>query len=468
MTLREFLAELDGRGELVDVADPIAAEFEVSALLSLLDGDVDRDGGPAVRMSNVDGHAVPVVGNVFTSRDRLGDALGSTGPDLHEHVVAALSTPIPPRVVATAPWQEVVVDEPDLRAELPVPTFFEGEGGPYLTAGVFVANDPQTGAANLSIARIRLLDGARCLVGIAPNHHLAAFARRAATDGRELPVAVCLGVEPAVLLASCLYLALGEDELPYAGGLARSPVEVVERTGLRVPAECEIVLEAVIHPDELVDEGPVSEFHGMYESYGPAPVLTVRRLCRRRDAFLQVIEPGLHREHIVLGAAAIEAGLARTLRRQIPAVRAVRVTDEGAGRLAARVALGPHRAGEAKRVMFAVWAAVSLVRSVVVVDEDLDLADAFAIDRATTLRVRPERDILIVADVVADRADPLSAHDRAGRLGVDATRNPEDRDWTPARPPDAVTQRIQTLAARLRDVDLHRADPQCEKTTPNL
>ena len=112
------------------------------------------------------------------------------------------------------------------------------------------------------------LGGNRAFVGIAPNHHLAVLARAARARGDTLDIAVCIGNHPAVMLAACLYLGLGDDELPIAGALLGEPLEVVRCThsDLLVPAHCECVLEGALDAGEPFMEGPVSEFHGMYEA----------------------------------------------------------------------------------------------------------------------------------------------------------------------------------------------------------
>jgi len=113
-----------------------------------------------------------------------------------------------------------------------------------------------------------------------------------------------------VMVASCLYLGLGDDELPIAGALLGEPLEVARtaRGDLLVPAHCECVLEGTLDSGEPFMEGPVSEFHGMYESYGAGVVATFTRVTRRRDAIFQVILPGYHAEHCLLGGVAIAAG----------------------------------------------------------------------------------------------------------------------------------------------------------------
>lgn len=281
------------------------------------------------------------------------------------------------------------------------------------------------------------------MVGIAPNHHLAVLARRAAERGETLPIAVTIGNHPAVLLASTLYLDLGADELEVAGGLLGEPVEVARTAaGLAVPAHCEIVLEGRLDLAEQVTEGLVSEFHGMYEDYGTGSVATFDRMTTRREPILQVIEPGRHPEHLLLGGVSIAAGLAAALARSLPAVRAVAVPEGGAGRLTAVVALDPlARPGSAQRAMFAVWAAVSLIRTVTVVDADVDVWDHTEVEWARTAYARPDRDLLVVPGGVADRSEPLELAGRVAKLGIDATRKAVDRaDHRQAAPPAAALE----------------------------
>ena len=300
-----------------------------------------------VRVARVRGSALPLVANLLPGRALIAEALGIDEAGLGALLAAALEAPVDPVDDRPAACQEVVVRDPDL-ARLPIPRFFEHEGGPYITAGCIVARDPETGERNWSIARVRPLGGSRALVGIAPNHHLAVAARAARERGRRLPIAVTVGNHPALMLAACLYLARGEDELRIAGALLGEPVELAACTHvpLEVPAGCELVLEGELDLDATVDEGPVSEFHGGYERYGSAATATFQRLTRRRDAIYQAILPGFHPEHALLGGVAIAAGLERRLRAAVPSVRAVAVPESGAGRLSGR---GRARRARARR-----------------------------------------------------------------------------------------------------------------------
>jgi 2,5-furandicarboxylate decarboxylase 1 len=438
-SLRHHLAQLHAADELHVVRESVDLEFELAAYLCLLPAD------RTVLFDAVRGHSAKVVANLLTSRERIASSLGVAPAGLQRRIVDAIAAPIAPRLVTAAPVQEVALETPDL-ARLPIPTFFAGETGPYITAGVVVAKDPVTGRGNMSIARLKPLGGNRAFIGIAPNHHLAILLRRAAERGETLPIAVTLGHHPAVLLSAVLYLGLGEDELQVAGALLGEPIEVVRCRGvdLAVPAHGEMVLEGRIDAGDTVEEGAVSEFHGMYERYGVGQVVSFDLLTQRRDAMFQVIQPGYHAEHVWIGGVAIAAGLARQIAQSVPSVGEVAVTPGGAGRLHAVVSLQSPRPGDAKRAMFAVWAAVSLIKQVTVVDGDVDPWDPVRVEWALATRMRAERDLLVAPDVRADRAEPLERGGLVGKLGIDATRKAGDRpDWTEARPPSEVLARVR-------------------------
>jgi 4-hydroxy-3-polyprenylbenzoate decarboxylase len=174
-------------------------------------------------------------------------------------------------------------------------------------------------------------------------------------------------------------------------------------------------------------------------------VVTFQRMTMRREAIFQVIEPGRYREHVLLGATAIAAGLASELRRVVDGVREIAVPEGGAGRLAAVVALEPGaRPGSAQRAMFAVWASVSLIRTVTVVDADIDPWDPVEVEWARTCFARPDRDLLVAPGGAADRAEPLELRGTVAKLGIDATRKAADRaDHRVAAPPAEALARAR-------------------------
>jgi 2,5-furandicarboxylate decarboxylase 1 len=419
----------------------------VSAFLSA------ADRGPALLFENVKGSELRVAGNLLNARERMALALGVTKAEILSRIQGSIRGPLAPVEVSEAASQMVVIKDQPL-AGLPIPTFFTEEARPYITAGVILARDPETGKGNASFARLGILDGRTALVGIAPNHHLALFARRAAARGHPLDIAVVIGAHPAVQMAACLYLGVGDDELACAGSLLGRPVEVVpaKTVNLMVPADAELILEGVIEADKPVEEGLISEYHGMYELYGPGFLTTFSAQTRRRDAIFQVIEPGYHREHIYLGAVSIAASLLNSVAAVVPNVRDIAVTEAGAGRTDVVIQIDKPQPGQARRAMFATWAQVSIVKRVTVVDTDIDPWDAVAVDWARTNRLRFERDVLVVPQAGTDRSEPLEVAGLVTKVGFDATAKTSDRTEGSERalPPQPVTEMaIDWLVANL-------------------
>ena len=436
-SLRTFLAQLAVAEDIVRVGTLVNPRFEIAAHLAL------RDPGPAVMFTAVSDTSIPVVGNILGTLPRIALALGADIGDIQQRMIAAIAANDPLVLVDEAPSQEW--SEPVDLTSLPIPTFFERERGPYITAGVIIAKDPITGQANASFARIAPLTATGGFIGIAPNHHLQKMAERS-PDGR-LEIAVVLGAHPVVQLAACLYLGLGDDELTHVQSMLGQPLRVVkaETVDLLVPADAELILEGVIDLRNTVYEGEVSEYHGMYEVYGPAASVEFTRMTGRTDPILQVILPGWHREHAYLGAVSIAAGLRVAIAGSIPNVAEVAITEAGAGRLAAVISLRDPRPGQGKQAMMAAWGSLSMLKHITVVDTDIDVWDPVQVEWARITRSLIDRDLVIVRDARTDRSEPLETGGTVTKIGYDALINPTDRaeGFTIAVPPADVMTKIR-------------------------
>jgi 2,5-furandicarboxylate decarboxylase 1 len=447
-SIRSFLRALDAAGELHRVTRKVDLKFELGAVLAL------KDRGPALLFENVAGGTMPVAGNLLVSRDRFARAFGVTREALDAHCLKALAQLIKPAIVNDAPVQAVIHDKAiDIGKMLPVPHWFEREAAPYITAGVIIAKDPETGKRNVSIARLRLEGSNRLMAGIAKNHHLYVLADKAKVLGRKLEIAVAIGNHPAVLLGSQLYLGLGDDEYENIGGLLGEPLRLVRcRTvDLEVPAEAEIVLEGELDPDDLVPEGSVSEFHGFYVDYGPGLGSTIRCVTQRDQPIYQAVLPGFFAEHCLLGGLAISTTLCAALQRMVPAVRRVFITDGGMGRLHAIITMHKPRLGEGKRVVMLAMGQVNLLKLVVVVEDDIDPENPRDVEWSLAARCRGQEDLVVVPGVKADRCDPTHEDLTVTKIGMVATTRPGDGEVGSrsefAKAPSTILDRVQ------RDID---------------
>ena len=280
--------------------------------------------------------------------------------------------------------------------------------------------DPDTGRQNAAICRLQLQGPDRLGVNFAPTHSWQ-FLQRWWSRGEPMPVAIALGCHPAVVAASQLLVPFDETEV--AGALFGEPLRMVRgRTvDVLVPAETEIVIEALLYPDDKALEGPFGEFPGLYAPQRENPVMRVSAVTHRTSPWLSMIVGGNHPEHLVTGAVAREATLLRAVRAVVPSTRRVVMTEGGSCRFHAVIALGPHGPGEARLATMAAFAAQDLIKYVVVVDDDIDPADPVQVEWALATRMRAHEDLVVVPGMKSNPVDPMSVDRTISKLGIDAT-----------------------------------------------
>jgi 2,5-furandicarboxylate decarboxylase 1 len=207
------------------------------------------------------------------------------------------------------------------------------------------------------------------------------------------------------------------------------------------------VLEGELDPGDLIDEGPVSEFHGFYVNYGPGIAGTIGCVTHRQDAIYHAVLPGYASEHCLLGGVAIGATLCRALQRAIPAVRRALVTEGGMGRLHAIVSMHRPRLGEGKRAILLAMGQVNLIKLVIVVDDDIDIENPREVEWALAARFRGGEDLVVIPGVTADRCDPVHEQLTVTKIGMIATTRPGDGEPLTrserAGPPQAIIDRVR-------------------------
>jgi len=448
--LRFVINLFEKSGDLVHIQEEFDPRYEIAAALS------HRPKGPALFFDRVKDYPIPVVGNLLNTRSKYGLSLGIPENQTFSHTVQGLTHPVKPVEVFGGPCQEIVILEKiDLLRILPVPNLCEKDRNPYITAGVLIAKDLQTGARNVSINRLQVTGPNQLLVGMSPLHHLYQLLKKVEALGRMLPVAIAIGLHPAILVAACMYVELGFDELEIAGGLLREPIEIVQgkTVDVEVPAYSEIVIEGEIDPARLEEEGPFGEYSGFYESYGKSPMMNVTAITHRKNPMFQVIIPSKHPEHLLTGSIAIEASLFRSIKKAIPNLKEVVITEGGCGRLHTILSVSQPKPGEAKKAILAVFANLNLAKSVIVVDDDIDPRDPIHVEWAIATRMRADRDITVIPGVKTDRSEPLEELVTIAKMGIDATKpydlSPEMFEMAdvPKEMKDRVARKLEGIKA---------------------
>lgn len=414
-SLRDWLDHLAAHDRLAVARPGVALRHELAAISKRLDGE------RATFFPHPGGHAIPVVSGLLGDRAWIADAMAVPGSEVLARFSDAAANPLRWREVVAAPVQQVVHDEVDLLVQLPVPTHNELDSGPYISAGLLIARNPRTGVQNVSIHRCQV-NGPNELGVLLLPRHTNAFFEIAEQAGEALEIGVVIGVDPLTLLASQAIVPIDHDELEIAGALHGAPLDVVRciSNEVRVPAAAEIVLEGRILPRVRAPEGPFGEFPQYYGERADRHVAKIDRLTHRRSPIFHTIVGGAN-EHLLLGAIPREATLLLHLRRSFPGVRDVHLSMGGVGRYVLYIQMTKRQEGEAKNVILGAFGGHYDLKTVIVVDEDVDIHNPREVEWAVTTRFQADRDLVVIANSQGSKLDP-SARDGVGaKMGIDAT-----------------------------------------------
>ena len=412
MDLRTFLAELDATGELKHVMSPTDPIFEVAHQIAA------DDGQPLLFEQLLDYPVWRMVSGYVAQREHFARAIGCEVAELMEHIAEALARPSSPPVLESAPCQEVVIPEVDLR-RVPIPRYHPLDGGPYVTAGVAVVRDPDLGQ-NLSFHRLLQRD---------EMHFVARIVEKRGThtawekQPEGLPMAVCIGLPPHVLLAAATAPPKGIDEAAVAHALAPTPLVRAKTVPLDIPAETELVLEGVL-THELEQEGPFPDLTGTMDSVRQQPVFRVTAITHRSDPVFHALLPaGL--EHKTLMGMPREPTIFAEVNNVAPCT-GVSITPGGCSWLHAVVQIDKQGPEDARRAIEAAFRGHSSLKHVVVVDTDVDIYDPHDVEWAIATRFQASTDLMIFPDQPSSSLDP-SARQVPGekacsdKVGIDAT-----------------------------------------------
>ncbi|PYM93606.1 MAG: UbiD family decarboxylase [Candidatus Rokuibacteriota bacterium] len=423
--LRSFVAAYGHAhpGEVIHVSERVSIEEDVMALVLEYER---RRRYPILFFDKVDGHDIPIVCNVVASRGALAWALGVAPTALAGEYARRIKDHIKPIVVPSPPFHQRVLTGPALDlAALPIPRYFPGDAGRYLTAGMLVARDPDTGVETEGYHRFQVKGRDRMGVSLHSRRRMFEYQRRAEAKGRPLPCAVALGLHPLVSMGSLAYPPPDVGKFEVVGGLLGEPLEIAPCTSidLHVPAAAEIVIEGEILPNVREPEGPFGEFTGYVSRRSTEHVFVATAIAMRERPWFQSIGSGRAGDHITTLGLVREAEIANALARVIPNVRAVHVPLSGTSSFTAYVSIAQSRPGEAKHVIPIVLGVDHYLKLVIVVDDDIDVFDEAEVLWAVATRMQADRDLVVIAGSLGAMLDP-SADDRGvtAKLGIDATR----------------------------------------------
>jgi len=433
-SIRDFIEQAEAQGVLQRIKAEVDWDLELSHIAKLN----EEKKGPALLFENVKDYDSPVLTSVCTTTERLSLIMSmpkdSTLVDLMRHWVEKGETKVPPELIDTGPCKEnkMMADEVDL-FKFPVPKFFPMDGGRFFgTAHFVVTKDPESGWVNLGTYRLQLLDKNHLGTQFIKGKHSDIMLKKYQAMGKPMPVAVVVGCDPLLFLMGAARLSAFESEYDLAGSIRGEPIEVVkcETNDLIVPATSEIVVEGEVDADKFMEEGPFGEYTGYYSGVGTDPRNYIKVNCvtyRNNPVFMATtVGRAVTDTHMTMALTYGSTLWQQLVAMKIPGIKAIYCPPEGSGRFLAIISMKQMYPGHADQVL---TAAISTemgaygLKTVIVVDDDIDPWDISRVMYALSFRFQPNRSQVIKRgrSTPLDPSLPINAREITGRLLLDAT-----------------------------------------------
>ncbi len=473
-SLQEFVAKLDTAGELKRIGVEVDPVLEITAI-------ADREmklpnGGKALLFEKCRGAKFPLLINAYGSTKRMALALGVddveeiarelTGiltakpPSSFREALTLLGTALELRHAKPKGGAATFTTQLSALSELPIQKCWPQDAGRFLTLPMVITRDPETGARNVGMYRMQVIDERTTFMHWQLHKTGARHWRRYVELKKRMPVAVALGGDPVLAFCATTPLPDGLDEFMLAGYLRKKSVELVkcQTNDLEVPANADFVLEGYVDPNEApAMEGPFGDHTGYYTLPELYPKFHIDRIMARRDAIYPSTIAGVPpMEDFYMGSASVQIFLP-VLKLTLPEIVDIALPAAGVFHNLVVVSIHKQFPHHAMKVMHGLWGMGQMMftKMIVVVDEDVNVRNTQEVLFRLCANIDPQRDLVFSngpADVL-DHATPVLGF--GSKLGIDATHKlpgeANTRPWPPiVRMDEAVQQRVTELLGSAR------------------
>ncbi len=432
--IRDFIEQAEAEGMLQRIKAEVDWDLELSHIAKLN----EEKKGPALLFENVKDYNSPVITSVCTTTERLSLIMGmprkSTLVDIMRKWVDKHENKIPPKWVDSGPCKENIMmgDDVDL-FNFPAPKYYPLDGGRFFgTAHFVITRDPDTDWVNLGTYRLQLLDKNHLGTMFIKGKHSDIMLKKYQALKKPMPVAVVVGCDPLLFLMGAARLSAFESEYDFAGSIRGEGIEVIkaETNDLPVPATAEIVVEGEVDADKFMEEGPFGEYTGYYSGVGTDPrnFIDVKCITHRNNPIFwgTTVGRAVTDTHMTMALTYGATLWQQLVAMKIPGIKAVYCPPEGSGRFLAIISMKQMYPGHADQVL---TAAISTemgaygLKTVIVVDDDIDPWDIPRVMYALSFRFQPNRSQVIKRgrSTPLDPSLPISEREITGRLLLDAT-----------------------------------------------
>lgn len=424
--LRDFLKLQETKGNLFHITEEVKREYEISALVMESDR---KHRYPIMMFDKVENSEFPVVSNLLADRKYFADGLGVAPEEVTETYAKRINNRIEEvKIIEDAPFCANTVEGDDVDLyQLPIITHFPIDAGPYVTSGLCVAKDPESGAETLGFQRMQLKGKNLLGISLHSRQRLWEYFRRSEERGENLKGAVVIGVHPNISLGSMALIPYDQGKYGAIAGLFGEALEVAPclHSDLLVPAYSEIVLEGELLANQREKEGPFAEFtnYACYRSTENLFKVTAVRF--RNNTIYHDLTPGMSREHVSVVAIQREGDVLKALRQNLPNIKAVHAPFSACGLFHCYISMKKIAEGQPMQAIYTALGVDHNIKLAIVVDEDVDVYNEEEVLWALATRLQADKGVVILPQnlgmgVTLDPStDELS---RTAKMGIDATK----------------------------------------------
>ncbi len=401
------------KDEIKVVDRPVSSDLAASKALR-------ADTSVPVLFTNMDSKGQRLIGNLWATRSRIAKALKVPVGNLPRYLLEAIRRP-QPCTFGKAPFLKNMTKKVDLLS-IPVPKFFNKDGGRYFTSAMVVAHDAK-GNRNVSYHRMQVLGPNKVVARIVPRH-LYSMYQETLKAKKDLKISIFMTLEVEPMLCGAMSVNYGTDEFTLASALKRmtskQPLKLVKLSnGIPVPACAEYCFEGRITA-ERTDEGPFVDITGTYDEIRKEPVIILDKMYSAPKAVFHAIMPG-GLDHFLMMGMPREPIILDAVEKAVPKVGSVRLTEGGCSWFHGVVSIQQQKQGDAKNAILAALGAHPSMKRVIVVDNDIDIYDDRQVEWALATRFQADEDLIIIPEARGSTLDSSAKNGVTHKVGIDAT-----------------------------------------------
>uniref|UniRef100_A0A1B0C782 3-octaprenyl-4-hydroxybenzoate carboxy-lyase n=1 Tax=Glossina palpalis gambiensis TaxID=67801 RepID=A0A1B0C782_9MUSC len=433
-SLRNFIDILEKKKQIKRILLPINPNLEITEIAyRTLNAQ-----GPALIFENPIGYKMPILCNLFGTKERVLMAIGkNTIEDLKElgELIAFLRKPESPhsfrefvnvapkfttilnmftKKIKNASCQEEIIygDKVDLNI-LPIMRCWPGDIAPLITWGLTITKGLYKSRQNLGIYRQQILSKNKTIIRWLPNRggslDFQEWLKINNNKNKTFPIAVALGADPATMLAAVTPIPNNISEYSFAGLLRNNKTEVVKciSSDLEVPAHSEIILEGFLH-NEFSEEGPHGDHTGYYNEIEVFPVFTITHITKRKNSLYHSTYTGKPIDEPAILGSVLNELFIPILQKQFPEIVDFYLPPECCSYRLSIISIQKMYLGHAKQLMISIWSILRqfmYIKFIIICDEDINIRNWKEVMWAVSTRVDPIRDTILIDNMPIDYLD---------------------------------------------------------------